>query len=212
MHDVIGMLTTTRIAAITATIAAAIIALVIFTSTDSNTLNVDTIDSESVTSAAFEDFTATETVLSTRTRAELATIGADAEAMISYDWAAQLPGWTVKYQDDSAGYKGLTHLPTKTITLYVDAGADAADVAGILAHELGHALDVTHLNDDERVEYLEARDMPMTWWVEDGVSDFHSGAGDFAEAVAALWVDSPSHAEHGEFTEAQLELVAEMLP
>ena len=165
------------------------------------------------TSVADHDHEPAETVMvSAADNAEFAALGAEAEAMISYDWAAQLPGWTVKYQGDSAGYKGLTHRPTKTVTIYIDAGSTAHDVAEILAHEIGHALDITHFNDDQRVEWLEARNMPMTWWAGEGVSDFHSGAGDFAEAVAALWVDSPSKADHGEFTEAQLALAAEMLP
>lgn len=143
---------------------------------------------------------------------QLDLLGQDAEAMIDYDWQSVLPGWTVVYEGDSPGYKGLTHWPSKTITLFVDDGADAGDVAEVLAHELGHALDVTYLDNDTRTEWLEARGMPMVWWAGNGLNDFSVGAGDFAEAVASLWVDSPSDSAYGDFTQAQLDLVSELLP
>ncbi len=147
-----------------------------------------------------------------RSRAELAEIGAQAEAMISYDWQSLLSDWTVKYEDDSAGYKGMTHLPTKSITIYIDVNASPEDVAGVLAHEIGHALDVTYVDDDDRIKWLEARDMPMVWWAGDGLNDFSVGAGDFAEAVAASWVDSPSNSNFGDFTPDQLDLANDILP
>lgn len=143
---------------------------------------------------------------------QLDRIGAQAEDLIEYDWQSVLPGWTVMYEGDSPGYKGLTHWPSKTITLYVDDGAGADDVAEVLAHELGHALDVTYMDNDTRTQWLEARGMPMVWWAGNGLNDFSVGAGDFAEAVAALWVDSPSDSAYGEFTDAQLQLVSELLP
>lgn len=143
---------------------------------------------------------------------QLDLLGSQAEDLIDYDWESVLPGWTVLYEGDSAGYKGLTHWPSKTITLYIDDGAGASDVAEVLAHELGHALDVTYMDNDSRTEWLNARGMPMVWWAGNGLNDFSVGAGDFAEAVASLWVDSPSDSAYGEFTDAQLQLVAELLP
>jgi len=143
---------------------------------------------------------------------QLDLIGQQADDLITYDWESVLPGWTVLYEGDSPGYKGLTHWPSKTITIYVDDGAGADDVAEVLAHELGHALDVTYMDNDTRTQWLEARGMPMVWWAGNGLNDFSVGAGDFAEAVAALWVDSPSDSAYGEFTDAQLQLVADLLP
>ncbi len=203
--------------------------LVIVSGLGSDTVGTPSLQSEAITAAFSEDDTlgdhdhdhdhdheaesitvTTETVQ--RSRAELAEIGAQAEAMISYDWQSLLPGWNVKYEDDSAGYKGMTHLPTKSITIYIDANASVDDVAGVLAHEVGHAIDVTHLDDDDRMNWLEARDMPMVWWAGDGLNDFSVGAGDFAEAVAASWVDSPSNSNFGDFTPDQLDLVNDILP
>ncbi len=190
--------------------------LVIVSGLGSDTIGNPSLQSEAV-SAAFSEDTQSESITVTSnanqvSRAELAEIGAQAESMISYDWQSLLPDWTVKYEDDSAGYKGMTHLPTKSITIYIDRGASAEDVAGVLAHEIGHALDVTYMEDDDRIKWLEARDMPMVWWAGDGLNDFSVGAGDFAEAVAASWVDSPSNSNFGEFTPDQLDLLNDILP
>lgn len=143
---------------------------------------------------------------------QLDALGSAAEAQIGYDWRAALPGWAVVYDDSTPGYRGLTHWPSKTITLYVDAGDTADDVADVLAHEIGHAIDVTYLDNDTRTEWLEMRGMPMVWWAGNGLNDFSVGAGDFAEAVAALWVDSPSDSNYGEFTQEQLQFVQSLLP
>jgi len=141
-----------------------------------------------------------------------AQLGAEAEAMISYDFRAHLPGWTIRYEGDTPGYRGLTNLPSKTISIYVNNGDTAWDIAEILGHELGHALDVTHLSDNDRYAWLEARNMPSAWWPGDGLSDFHVGAGDWAEGVAAYLIGSPSYSAYGGFSPAQLQLVGELLP
>jgi len=139
-------------------------------------------------------------------------IGAEAEALIQYDFRAQLPEWSFRYEGDTPGYRGLTNLPTKTISVYVNTGDTAYDVAEILAHEIGHAIDVTYFSDDDRYAWLDARAMPAAWWPGDGLSDFHVGAGDWAEGVAAYLVGSPSYSAYGGFTPGQLELVGELLP
>ena len=141
-----------------------------------------------------------------------AAMGAEAEALISYDWQTVLDGWTVSYEGDAPGYRGMTHTQSKTITIYLDAGDTSHDVAGILAHEIGHAIDVVHMTDDARAQWLEARGMPRAWWPGNGLSDFHVGAGDFAEGVASLISGSPSDSAYGEFTPDQMALLQSFLP
>ena len=97
------------------------------------------------------------------------------------------------------------------VTIYVRDGDTPSQVAEILAHELGHALDLELLSNEQRLEWLAARGMPQVWWVDDGHTDFEAGQGDFAEAVAALWVGSPSDSHHGSFTPEQLGLAASFI-
>ncbi len=141
-----------------------------------------------------------------------ALVGAQAEQLIDYDYASLLPGWEIEFRGDRDGYRGLTFVNEKRIEIYVDPGESAESVAGILAHEVGHAIDVEYLSTAERNRWTQARNLPSAWWPGNGLSDFHVGAGDFAEAVAKLLADSPSDSHHGEFTTEQLELARELLP
>ncbi len=141
-----------------------------------------------------------------------ADIGAAAEALISYDFRAALPDWTVSYAEPRSGYLGNTNTVTRTITVYISDDATPEAVAGVLAHEVGHALDVMYLNDDVRQRWLTSRGIDEPWWPQSGAGDFHLGAGDFAEAVAVILANSPSDSHHAPFTAAQLELVAAFTP
>ncbi|MDH3754011.1 MAG: helix-turn-helix domain-containing protein [Acidimicrobiia bacterium] len=144
----------------------------------------------------------------------LVALGAEAEALISYPWREQLRGWTIDYQPKKVGLGGNTNVPTRTIIIYLDPARSAFETAGIIAHEVGHALDVTHFDSGSRQRWLDARGTPAAvWWPDGGPSDFHTGSGDFAEAVAAWMVDSPNDSTlAGDFTADQLALVAELLP
>lgn len=139
-------------------------------------------------------------------------VGRLAEQEIDYDYAKLLPGWSIEYREDRPGFRGLTFTREKRIEIYVDPGESAFSVAGILAHEVGHAIDIEYLDTQDREQWREARDLPNAWWPGNGLSDFHVGAGDFAEAVAFIIADSPSDSEHGDFTPEQVELARELLP
>ncbi len=139
-------------------------------------------------------------------------VGRLAEQEIDYDYASLLPGWSIEYRQDRPGFRGLTFTREKRIEIYVDPGESTSSVAGILAHEIGHAIDVEYLTTEERSQWREARDLPNAWWPGNGLSDFHVGAGDFAEAVAFVIADSPSDSEHGDFTPEQIELARQLLP
>ncbi len=139
-------------------------------------------------------------------------VGRLAEQEISYDYAPLLPGWSIEYREDKPGFRGLTFTREKRIEIYVNEDESPDSVAGILAHEIGHAIDVEHLTNTQRNSWRDARGLPDAWWPGNGLSDFHVGAGDFAEAVAFVIADSPSDAQLGDFTEDQVQLVNQLLP
>lgn len=143
---------------------------------------------------------------------EAVRVGLAALEMVSWPWQQHLPGWTVRIAGPDSGLRGNTNIPSRTVTVHVRPGDTPESVAGVLAHELGHAIDVTWLGEAERNRWLQARGMDGPWWVEAGAADFHVGSGDFAEAVAALLVGSPSKATHGPFTDAQLDLARQLVP
>ena len=138
-------------------------------------------------------------------------IGAAAEATISFDFRSVLSDWQIGYAEDHADFLGVTRSEDKSIVVHVEPDATVEVVAAVLMHEVGHAIDLERLSDEQRSEWIELRDMPSTWWPGNGLSDFAVGAGDFAEAVSALTTGSPSSSVYGEFTEAQLAFVAEIL-
>jgi hypothetical protein len=97
---------------------------------------------------------------------------------------AQL-GYRLRVAGPVPGLRGRTDTAARTITLYVAPGDAPAAVAHDLGHELGHAFDATRLTDADRAAYLRARGVPGATWFPGGrTSDYHSGAGDFAEVFA----------------------------
>jgi len=149
-----------------------------------------------------------QTVLSSSFPTEL---GAAAEATIAFDFRSVLPDWQIEYADDHPDFLGVTHSHDKSIVVHVEPGASVDVVAAVLMHEVGHAIDLEQLSDDQRAEWIELRNMPSTWWPGNGLNDFAVGAGDFAEAVSAFTTGSPSSSVYGEFTDAQFAFVAAIL-
>lgn len=112
--------------------------------------------------------------------------------LVRFDWIARLPGWQLRFHQGRPGYRGLTFIERRVIEVYVRDGDTPELLAHVVAHELGHAVDLTYLGDAERAGWLAARGLGRgTIWFpgEAGVSDFASGAGDFAESFA--WVHGP---------------------
>ena len=149
---------------------------------------------------------------STYTPGDPVSVGRAAESLIAFDYRTVLEGWTFEYEGPRDGYRGNTNTVSRTISVYVGEYDTPQVVAEVIAHEVGHAIDVMYLDDDTRVQWMEMRGIDEGWWPHSGASDFHVGAGDYAEAVAAVIVDSPSDSEHGSFTEDQLAFVAATLP
>jgi hypothetical protein len=122
-------------------------------------------------------------------------VGRQALARLRYPWQERLPGWTIDFKPGRAGLLGGTWTYEHRIEIYVRDGQTVDDVAFTLAHELGHAVDVTLFDDDDRHEWAHVRGLAgdAPWWVESGATDFASGAGDWAEAFAVFQVGGVSH-------------------
>lgn len=106
---------------------------------------------------------------------------------IEYPWREELPGWRIQFVSGAGNIAGYTWSREERIEVFVRPGATSTDLARILAHELGHAVDVSKNSGDERREWLAVRgaeDAP--WWPGNGLADFATGAGDFAESFA-VW-------------------------
>jgi len=112
---------------------------------------------------------------------------------ISYPWERELAGWTIEFLPGRPGFLGATWPDRKHIEVFVRDDLDDAELAFTLAHEIGHAVDVTHLDEDDRARWLRARGRLGTpWWTGSGLSDFEVGAGDWAEAFAVWQVGGRS--------------------
>lgn len=139
-------------------------------------------------------------------------VGAAAISLLDIDLGQLLDGWTISFEGDNPQFGGLTNSVERTITVYVDSESTPERVARILMHEVGHAIDVDYLDDAKRIEWIELRGMPRTWWAGSSEADFEVGAGDFAEAVAVASTGSESLSRFGDFSPEQLEFVRSLLP
>ncbi len=114
--------------------------------------------------------------------------------MISYPWLDRLPGWRIEFLTDGNGVRGLTYSVERRIEVFVRPDDTAWDVARVVAHELGHAVDLTYNDTGVRQRWREQRAIPddAPWWPGSGAADFATGAGDFAECFATWQVGSAS--------------------
>lgn len=140
-------------------------------------------------------------------------VGRDALARIAYPWQQELEGWTIQFLPGRAGLLGGTWTYEKRVEIYVRDGQTVDEVAFTLAHELGHAVDVTHFDEVQRQKWRSVRAIPADtpWWVESGATDFSSGSGDWAEAFAVWQVGGASQSRlGGQPTAAELAVVAQL--
>ena len=125
-------------------------------------------------------------------------IGAQAEALLPFSWRQILPDWDVVYLESDPQFRGLTYPYDQSIELFVRDDDTPESLAGILAHELAHAIDVQYLDDGDRNEWAEARRIEdASWWPDAFARDFQTGAGDFAESFAFWALGDPSSSELG---------------
>ena len=138
--------------------------------------------------------------------------GEAALASISYPWEELLPGWQIHFYSGIDGAFGYTLTGEKTIEIYIRDGQSDELIAHVIAHELGHAVDVTLNDREDRERWQAARGLDGPWWPDSRASDFATGAGDFAESFAAWQVGTQSFRSQlgGPPTDAQLTLIAEL--
>ncbi len=141
-------------------------------------------------------------------------VGADALRQLSYPWQQSLPGWEIRFLPGRHGLLGATWPEDLQIDLYVRAEHTADDLAHVLAHEMGHAIDVTWFSVADRAAWRAARgfapDRP--WFGQPGESDYAIPSGDFAEAFA-VWQVGPARyrgVAGPAPTAEQLELVSQL--
>ncbi len=120
------------------------------------------------------------------TRPESRDVAGRALGLIAFDWRNGLPGWELRFLDGRSGYRGLTYPEASVIEVFVRPGDTPEGLAHVVAHEMGHAVDVSRLTDVDRAAWAAARGYgaQVSWWVTSGGSDFASGSGDFAESFA----------------------------
>lgn len=108
---------------------------------------------------------------------------------LRYRWSELLPLWTIEFKAPNEDLFGLTHTQEMRIEIFVRADQTEEMLQHVIAHELGHAVDVTLNDGDDRRRWQEARGIEdKDWWPGSGATDFATGAGDFAESFAAWQV------------------------
>jgi len=134
------------------------------------------------------------------------------EDAIDWNFRAALPTWSVEHGDAHPTWRGVTNTVERTVTLFDRPETSIEEAASVLAHELGHAVDIDVLDDNSRRAWLALRGIDTGWWAGEAQADFDVGAGDFAEAVATYLVDSPTRSPHGAYTAEQLAFVTDLIP
>lgn len=116
--------------------------------------------------------------------------GQAALAQISYPWRDL--GFTVSFTPARRGLRAVTYARERRIVVFVRRGEPVAQTAFDLAHEIGHAFDLTHGTWSRRRRWIELRGLdPSTpWFGCSGCDDLTTGSGDLAE-VFALWQAGP---------------------
>ena len=115
-------------------------------------------------------------------------VGGQALRQVNWDWRSALDGWSIRFGPGRPGYHGLTETSVRRITIWIRPTESPESVAGTIVHELAHAFDEKYLTPALRSKWLAVRGLPpdTPWYFPVGhlLSDYLSGAGDFAESVS----------------------------
>ncbi len=140
----------------------------------------------------------------------------DILAGLGFDFAGRLPGWTIERGSLPARFYGVTEwsggrTPGR-IVIDHKPGAPVSEVH-VIAHEVGHALDITCNSDDDRDVWLYHRGRSGTRWgpTRNNQADWALPSGDFAEAIAQHLTGEPSLSEWGPPSPYQVELAAALV-
>lgn len=106
--------------------------------------------------------------------------------LIHFQW--QKLNYEIVFMPPRPGLRAMTFPGEHRIEVYARPQDDVHLLAYDIAHELGHAIDVTYNNEESRKKWLELRgiDRATPWFGCSGCTDFATPAGDFAETFALI--------------------------
>ena len=109
---------------------------------------------------------------------------------LDYPW--QRLGFSIAFLGPRRGALGAAFLEERRIEIYVRPEQGQLELAHVIAHEIGHAVDFTYGTPDRRAEWMRLRGLDPAWpWPAcPGCPDYATPAGDFAE-VFAYWLAGP---------------------
>ena len=157
---------------------------------------------------------ATEQQPTPTTNAPSVPIEQVALGLVSFDWQTVFPTWRVDWSGPRTGIRALTYPSERRIEIFIRADDTAESLHRVLAHELGHVIDVSLNDDADRARWAEQRNIPAgtPWWPSAAAPDFATGAGDFAEAFAVMETGVTSQSSVGnQPTSADLDLLRELM-
>ncbi len=131
-----------------------------------------------------------------------------------FDWGGRFPDWEVSFLGPRSGLRALTYPHERRIEVFVRSTDTAESLHRVLAHEIGHLVDVELNTNEDRDRWRSQRSLSsaVPWWPDDSDPDFASGAGDFAEAFAVWEAGIISQSTvAGQPTAADLELLRELV-
>src|SRR4051812_27225753 len=106
--------------------------------------------------------------------------------LISFLW--QELHYDIVFRPPQRGVRAMIFPGVRRIEIYARPQDETRLIAYDIAHELGHAIDMTLNTDDTRRQWREIRgiDPAEPWFGCDRCTDFSTPAGDFAETFAFL--------------------------
>ena len=110
--------------------------------------------------------------------------------LIQYPWHDLQ--YEIVFRPPQTGIRAMIFPPQHRIEIYVRPGDDYRLLAYDIAHELGHAIDLTFNTDATRKIWMKERGIEAgtAWFGCSGCSDYATPAGDFAESFATLLLGS----------------------
>jgi hypothetical protein len=108
-------------------------------------------------------------------------------ALIPFPWQQQLQ-YEIVFLGPRPGFRAMTIGSEHRIEIYVRPQDDVQLIAYDIAHELGHAMDLTYNTDETRKKWMMVRgiDPATSWFGCNQCSDYSTPAGDFAETFALM--------------------------
>jgi hypothetical protein len=106
--------------------------------------------------------------------------------LINVPW--QDLGYEIVFKPPRPGFRAMTLPKKQLIEIYARPQDNLELLAYDIAHEIGHAIDMTYNTPETRRQWMELRGIhpKTTWFGCNSCSDFNTPSGDFAETFALL--------------------------